>query len=85
MKTLIVWPATGALLLATTSVVRAEAMEQPPEQTSGQWTLMQNANMSAQSDTDMSYGGVPDTRSASGGKSSRICTFRPRCDIFFGR
>jgi hypothetical protein len=47
--------------------------------------MVENANASAQSSTDVSYGGVPDTRSAAGGARSLsppTCPTRLNCELF---
>jgi len=83
MKSRLVLPIAGALLLAAAGAVSAAELQPEDQQTPGQAKMMQNANMSAQSSSDTSYGGVPDTRGATGG--ARTCTPWPHCDIFFGR
>lgn len=62
--------------------VHTEDQQKPPL-TSHQW-MEDNANASAQDSTDMSYGGTPDTSSASGDQRARQCTPRPFCDVYFG-
>lgn len=86
MKSRFVLPIAGALLLAAAGAVSAAETQQPQDpQTQGQAQMMQNANTSAQSSTDTSYGGVPDTRSTAGGMRTHTCSSRPQCDIFFGQ
>lgn len=48
-------------------------------------TMTNDADASAQADTDMSYGGAPDTRSASGHRVGKMCWPRSECDVFFGQ
>jgi hypothetical protein len=84
MKSAFVSTVTGAVLLVSagcTSVQEAQQSAQPPARA----TMVENANASAQSSTDVSYGGVPDTRSASGSTrstSSPTCVTGFRCDLF---
>ena len=84
MKSAFALPAAGALFLLSagcTSVQETRQSVQP----SARATMIENANASAQSSTDVSYGGVPDTRSAAGGTrspSSPTCTTRLKCDLF---
>jgi hypothetical protein len=44
----------------------------------------QNPNASAQTQADTSYGGVADTRFATGGRRLRPCPAGFQCNIFFG-
>ncbi len=82
MKSAFVSTVTGAILLVSsgcTSVQEAQQSVQPPARA----TMIENANASAQSSTDVSYGGVPDTRSATGSKrsdSSLTCANGVQCD-----
>ena len=65
MKSAFVSTVTGAVLLVSagcTSVQEAQQSAQSPARA----TMVENANASAQSSTDVSYGGVPDTQSAEG-------------------
>jgi hypothetical protein len=84
MKSAFVSTTAGAILLVSagcTSVQEAQQSGQP----SARATMVENANASAQSSTDVSYGGVPDTRTATGGTrspSSPTCVTRLRCDLF---
>jgi len=84
MKSAFVSTAAGAILLVSagcTSVQETQQSGQP----SARATMVENANASAQSSTDVSYGGVPDTRTATGGTrspSSPTCVTRLRCDLF---
>ena len=76
--------AAGAIFLVSagcTSVQETQQSVQP----SARATMVENANASAQSSTDVSYGGVPDTRTATGrsrSPSSPACATRFRCDLF---
>jgi hypothetical protein len=56
---------SSAILLAAASV--AIAQETPVPQSSGRALMQHNANTSAQSTTDISYGGSSDTQGAAGG------------------
>jgi hypothetical protein len=56
---------SSAVLLAAASV--AIAQETPVPQPSGRALMQHNANTSAQSTTDISYGGSSDTQGAAGG------------------
>ena len=47
--------------------------------------MQDDANASAQAETDMSYGGTPDTRGASGNAAKRSCGPGLRCDLYFGQ
>ena len=79
MKSAFVLTAAGAVLVVSagcTSVQETQQSVQP----SARATMVENANASAQSSTDMSYGGVPDTRSATGGTRSPTCATRLKCD-----
>ena len=84
MKSAFVSTVTCAVLLVSagcTSVQEAQQSTQSPARA----TLVENANESAQSTTDVSYGGVPDTQSASGNTRSLgppTCVAGPRCDLF---
>jgi type II secretory pathway pseudopilin PulG len=85
MKSRFVLAIAGALLLAAAGAASAAQMQTEDQQSSGQAWMMRNANQSAQSSTDTSYGGAPDTSGASGGMRVHACPSRPQCDIFFGR
>jgi hypothetical protein len=84
MKSAFVAAAAGATLLVSTgcmSVQEAQRSMQP----SARGTMVENANASAQYSRDVSYGGVPDTRTASGSTrvpSSPTCATGPKCDLF---
>lgn len=54
-------------------------------QDSGRKMMQDNANASAQSVTDMSYGGAPETGSMSGGPGARTCSTGPQCDLYMHR
>ena len=76
--------AAGAIFLVSagcTSVQETQQSVQP----SARATMVENANASAQSSTDVSYGGVPDTRTATGGARSTnapTCATRTQCNLF---
>ena len=82
MKSAFALTAVGAALLVSagcTSVQETQQSEQQPARA----TMVENANASAQSSTDVSYGGVPDTRSATESKrsdSSPTCANAVQCD-----
>ncbi|MGF6297602.1 MULTISPECIES: hypothetical protein [Paraburkholderia] len=82
MKSRLVLTAACSLLLV--AGVSNAVERQQDEQSSAHATMKQNANESAQSSTDMSYGGVPDTRMEAGNTPTRACSARPQCNIFFG-
>ncbi|WP_207004820.1 hypothetical protein [Trinickia mobilis] len=85
MKSRLVLPIAGALLLAAAGAVSAAETQPENQQTPGQAAMMKNADTSAQSSTDTAYGGVSDMRGASGGMRVHACPSRPQCDIFFGQ
>ena len=86
MKLRLVVPVVSALMMAATGVAYAADMQQQDtQQSTGQATMQDNANASAQSTTDMSYGGVADTRGAAGMARARGCAGPSQCDVFFGR
>jgi hypothetical protein len=73
---------TVVILLMFAGIANGQETQQtaPP---SARATMVENANASAQSSTDVSYGGVPDTRSATGSKrsdSSPTCANGVQCD-----
>ena len=84
MKLAFALTAAGAIFLMSagcTSVQETQQSVQP----SARATMVENANASAQSSTDVSYGGVPDTRSATGATRSPIspkCATRLKCNLF---
>jgi hypothetical protein len=63
----------------------AQTKDEPVSQQRAHQMMTDDADASAQANTDMSYGGMPDTRSASGLRSSKTCWPRPECDVFFGQ
>ncbi|SDD00881.1 hypothetical protein [Paraburkholderia lycopersici] len=71
--------------LAAAAPGTARAKDEPVSQDSAHQTMTNDANASAQASTDMSYGGVPDTRGASGHRTGKTCWPRSECDIFFGQ
>ncbi|SAL68862.1 hypothetical protein AWB69_08110 [Caballeronia udeis] len=66
MKPALILTVSGTILLGSASMVNAQETQQsaPP---SARAKMVEDANMSAQSGTDVSYGGVSDTRSETGG------------------
>ena len=94
MKTRIAMAALAAALLATAGVASAQqtyyrTAQVPGQATADTWTdpgAPQQSAMQGQPG-DMSYGGMPMTRGASGtmnGPASKPCPRGPQCDIFFG-
>jgi hypothetical protein len=84
-------PLIAACLLvagvAVPQTLRADEAAEPAE-ASPHRQMQNDANASAQAATDMSYGGMRDTRSESGdprGATDSRCWPRARCDIFFGQ
>jgi hypothetical protein len=80
MKSAYVLAAVGAITLGSTSIATAQDTEQSA-QPSARARMAANANASAQSSTDVSYGGVPDTRSAAGGTRPTTCATHDLCDV----
>ncbi|WP_322042106.1 hypothetical protein [Paraburkholderia sp. J67] len=77
---------TAFVTLATaTAPGTARATDDPMSQEHGHQSMTNDANASAQANTDMSYGGMPDTRSASGHRIGKPCWPRSDCDIYFGQ
>jgi hypothetical protein len=75
----------GTVLLGSAGITNAQETQRsaPP---SARARMVEDANMSAQSNTDLSYGGVPDTQSATGGAQtagtrSPICASRAQCGV----
>lgn len=62
----------------------ARAKDEPVSQERAHQTMTEDADASAQAGTDMSYGGTPETHSASGHRTGKMCWPRPDCDVFFG-
>jgi hypothetical protein len=91
MKPALISTAAGAILLVSASLTSAQEQRQNV-QPSARQTMVENANASAQSTTDVSYGGVPDTQSSTGGmrpdpsasEAMRpgICATSPRCNLY---
>ncbi|QGZ56953.1 hypothetical protein [Paraburkholderia acidiphila] len=74
-----------ALCVAAVAAVApgtARAKDEPVPQERAHQTMTDDADASAQASTDMSYGGTPDTSSASGHRTGKMCWPRPDCDIF---
>ena len=82
MKSGLVLIATSAVFLVSGIASGKDVRDVPPYT---HQTVQDDANASAQSNTDMSYGGVPDTRSTSGNSDMRSCVTGPRCNLYFGR
>jgi cytoskeletal protein RodZ len=73
---------SAAILLVSASVTNAQDM-QPRGQPSARATLQDDANASAQSDTDMSYGGIVATRSEAGAPQRPTqCNYARQCNLF---
>jgi hypothetical protein len=71
------------LLIAGVSAVSKKASK-PKAAGKSAAVARRNTDAPAQPGTGTSYGGVPATRSETGGSHSSSCTLRPRCDVFFG-
>jgi orotidine-5'-phosphate decarboxylase len=88
MKRALISTAAGVTLLAAASLTSAQQQQQPEQQNvqpSARQTMEENANASAQSNTDMSYGGVPDTQNATGVLRPirpDTCPSSPRCNLY---
>ncbi|MEM5404066.1 MULTISPECIES: hypothetical protein [Paraburkholderia] len=72
----------AAVAAATPGTARAK--DEPVSQERAHQTMTDDADASAQASTDMSYGGTPDTHSASGHRTGKMCWPRPDCDVFSG-
>ena len=82
MKSSLFVTVSAAILLVSTSITNAQDM-QPREQPSARATLQDDANASAQSGTDMSYGGIVVTRSEAGAPPRPTqCNFARQCNLF---
>jgi hypothetical protein len=93
--------ACAVLLLAPRTASAAELSGQADPGMSGRAMMEHNANESAQSTTDMSfgqswdsrdqgvrnasYGGVAAGESQAGGGGSKSCASGPECKVYFGR
>jgi hypothetical protein len=93
--------ATAVLFLAPRTATAAEIGGQADPGMPGRAMMEQNANESAQSTTDMSfgqswdahdqrvrnasYGGVPAGESQAGGRRSQSCSFGTECKVYFGQ
>jgi hypothetical protein len=65
----------------------AQAKPPTPAQQQAHQSMLNDADVSAQSGTDMSYGGVPDTGSQSGARlrTGKVCWPRPQCPVPAGQ
>ena len=72
-------------VLAAGAPATAQSRDEPVSQQNAHQTMTDDADASAQASTDMSYGGMPDTRSAAGHRTGKACWPRSECDIFFGQ
>lgn len=73
---------TGAVLLVSASITNAQDM-QPRAQPSARASLQDDANASAQSSTDMSYGGIVATRGEAGAPPRPTpCDYAHQCNLF---
>ncbi|MDR3100605.1 MAG: hypothetical protein LBV73_26525 [Paraburkholderia sp.] len=70
--------------LAAGAPAAAQSKDEPVSQQRAHQMMTDDADASAQAETDMSYGGMPDTRSAAGHRTVKTCWSRSECDIFFG-
>lgn len=84
MKPALISTAAGAVLLVSASLTSAQQPQQQQQnvQPSARQAMVENANASAQSNTDMSYGGVPDTQSSIGAIRPDLCPASPRCNLY---
>ncbi len=85
MKPTFILTVIGTVLLGSASITNAQETQRSTHP-SARTRMVEDANMSAQSSTDVSYGGVPDTRSETGGAQtggthSPICASRAQCDL----
>lgn len=72
----------GAILLVSASLTNAQDMHLRA-QPSARASLQDDANASAQSSTDMSYGGIVATRSEAGAPPRpSLCTDARQCNLF---
>jgi hypothetical protein len=85
MKIRLAFIAAIVTVAAATAPGTAQSQNEPISQERAHQTMTNDANATAQASTDMSYGGMPDTRSTSGSRSSRPCWHRSDCDIYFGQ
>ncbi|WP_322032780.1 hypothetical protein [Paraburkholderia sp. J76] len=76
--------ATCVAAVAAVAPGTAHAKDESLPQERSHQTMIDDANASAQASTDMSYGGTPDTRGASGQRAGKMCWPRAQCDVFFG-
>jgi len=84
MKPALISTAAGAALVVSASLTSAQQPQQQQQnvQPSARQAMVENANASAQSNTDMSYGGVPDTQSSIGAIRPDLCPASPRCNLY---
>jgi hypothetical protein len=82
MKSPLFGTVSAAILLVSAGITNAQDI-QPHEQPSARATLQDDANASAQSGTDMSYGGIVATRSEAGAPARPTqCTYARQCNLF---
>jgi hypothetical protein len=92
MKTRLFFLSSALLIAMSGSAVAQDSQQdiqqysQPQVRPSGQAGVLHDANTSAQATSDTSYGGMPDTRSATSSMSRpRQCVGGSvQCDVFFG-
>ncbi|POR52071.1 hypothetical protein B0G62_10539 [Paraburkholderia eburnea] len=85
MKIRLAFLAAIVMVASATAPGTAQSKDEPVSQERAHQTMTDDANASAQAGTDMSYGGMPDTRSASGHRVGKPCSPRSDCDIYFGQ
>jgi len=85
MKTRLALIAACVTVVAIAAPGTARTKDEPVSQERAHQMMTNDADASAQAGTDMSYGGAPDTRSASGHRTGKMCWPRPDCDVFFGQ
>jgi hypothetical protein len=85
MKIRLALTATCLAALAAGVPGTANPKDSPVTQQGAHQSMTNDADTSAQANTDMSYGGVPDTGSMSGGgtrtRTGKVCWPSPQCDI----
>jgi hypothetical protein len=82
MKSSLLVTVSATILLVSASITNAQDM-QPRGQPSARSTLQDDANASAQSGTDMSYGGIVATRSEAGAPPHQTqCNYARQCNLF---
>jgi hypothetical protein len=83
MKIRLALTAACLAALAAGAPGTANPKDSPPPQQGPHQSMTNDADASAQANTDMSYGGVPDTGSMSGAhtRTGKVCWPDPQCAI----